>query len=197
MKFVIALAFCFSSSLFAAEANTGKPAPNFQLKGADGKPYSLAQFKGKNVVLEWFNNDCPYVKKHYNSKNMQTLQKTLTDKGTIWLTIASSASGKQGHMSEAEAQKIRADRGMANTALLLDGDSKVAREYGAKTTPHMYVVDKTGTLVYKGAIDDHPQADPATLKGAKNYVAAAIENINGGKPVDPSDTDSYGCSVKY
>ncbi len=141
-------------SVPAMAITIGAAAPDFSLPGADGKTYSLAQFKGKVVVLEWFNKDCPYVRKHYESKNMQKLQAEATSKGTVWLAIVSSAAGKEGHMDAATAMKTMTDQGMAATAILFDADGKLGKAYGAKTTPHMYVVGKDGKLAYQGAIDD-------------------------------------------
>lgn len=175
----------------------GQPAPAFQAKDADGKLRSLAEFKGKTVVLEWTNNGCPYVKKHYNSGAMQGLQKQATKDGVVWLSIISSAPGMQGYLEPAAAKAWKAQAGAAPTAILLDPTGQVGRAYEAKTTPHMYVVDKTGKLVYMGGIDDKPSADPATLKGAKNYVVAALSDVKAGRPVAQAATKPYGCSVKY
>lgn len=193
---VLAAVLTFSSSTFAAPQN-GKPAPDFTAKGADGKDYKLSQFKGKTVVLEWFNNDCPYVRKYYDAKAMQKLQKEYTDKGVVWLTVVSSAPGKEGNTDAAGMQKIRDSRGMSSTAILLDASGEVGKAYGAKTTPHMFVIDKKGTLVYQGAIDDRPSASPKSLDGAHNYVAAALESVAKGEPVKTESTTPYGCSVKY
>lgn len=176
---------------------SGEAAPDFTLPGADGKTYKLSQFKGKTVVLEWFNNDCPYVKKFYDTKTMQGWQKAETGKGTVWLSIISSAPGKEGHVDAKGAMKIVADRGMASTAVLLDNDGKVGKTFGAKTTPHMYVIDKAGKLVYQGAIDDRPTATTKSLEGAQNYVLAALTAIEKGEPVKNASTTPYGCSVKY
>ena len=175
----------------------GDVAPEFALKGADGKDYKLSQFKGKTVVLEWFNNDCPYVKKHYDTKNMQGLQKEYTSKGTVWLSVISSVTGKEGHADAATATKIRDDRGMGNTAILLDEKGTVGKLYAAKTTPHMFVIDKAGKIAYQGAIDDRPSANQKTLAGSMNYVSAALTSLEKGEPVKTASTTPYGCSVKY
>jgi peroxiredoxin len=193
---IFAAVFVLSSFAFAAP-ETGKPAPDFSVKGADGKTYSLKEFKDKIVVLEWFNKDCPFVKKYYDSKTMQKLQKEATAKGVVWLTIASSQKGKEGFLTEKTGTAVRSDKGMNNTALLLDGGSEVARMYAAKTTPHMFVIDKKGLLAYQGAIDDQPSANPKTLDKAKNYVEAALLSVEKGQPVAEASTTPYGCSVKY
>jgi peroxiredoxin len=175
----------------------GQPAPAFQAADASGKIRSLAEFKGKTVVLEWTNNGCPYVQKHYNSGAMQALQQQATEDGAVWLTIISSAPGMQGHLTPAAAKAWKAKEKAHATAVLLDPDGKAGRAYDAKTTPHMFVVDKAGTLVYMGGIDDRPSPNPESLKGAKNYVAAALADIKAGRQVAQAATRPYGCSVKY
>lgn len=198
MKFIVGFVFAFAMQpAFAEGVKTGSIAPDFALKGSDGKTYKLSQFKGKTVVLEWFNNECPFVKKFYDTKTMQGLQAGATSKGTIWLTVISSAPGKQGHADAAAAQKLMKERAMANTAILIDEGGKVGKTYAAKTTPHMYVINKEGTLVYQGAIDDQPSALPKTLEGAQNYVTAALNDLEKGEAVKVSSTAPYGCSVKY
>lgn len=174
-----------------------KPAPDFSLTGIDGKAYKLSDFKGKYVVLEWNNLDCPFVKKHYASGNMQALQKKYTDAGVAWLTICSSAPGKQGYFEPAALQEKSKEGKFAATAYLRDPEGKVGKEYGAKTTPHMYVINPEGVLVYAGAIDDKPSADPNDVKTASNYVAAVLDESMSGKVVATKSTTSYGCSVKY
>jgi peroxiredoxin len=181
----------------AAEPALGKAAPAFSLKDVDGKSRSLAEFKGKTVVLEWINHGCPFVKKHYESGNMQGLQKELAAQGVVWLSICSSAKGKQGDLTAAEWKAANAEKGAAPTAVLLDPKGEVGKLYGAKTTPHMYVVDAAGNLAYKGAIDDKPTADKADVAGAKNYVRQAVTELLAGKAVSEPSTTSYGCSVKY
>jgi peroxiredoxin len=181
----------------AAGPEIGQPAPNFTLKDSAGKDVSLADFKGRTVVLEWFNYGCPFVKKHYGSGSMQKLQQQATSDGVVWLSIVSSAAGKQGYLAPGEAAAKQAELGMHSTALLLDPDGAVGHLYEARTTPDMFVIDAAGKLVYKGAIDDQPTPDPASLDGAKNYVAAALAAIKAGQPVAPAQTKSYGCSVKY
>jgi peroxiredoxin len=194
MKTALAILLALAT---AAHAQVGTPAPDFTLKSSEGKEVSLSAFKGKVVVLEWTNNGCPFVKKHYGSGNMQKLQKDAGAKGVVWLSICSSAPGKQGHMSATEAVQDCAKNGSAATAFLLDEDGKVGQLYGAKRTPEMYVINKDGVLVYHGAIDDKKSPDPADIAGAKNYVAAALDEVLAGKPVSTPMTEAYGCSVKY
>lgn len=179
------------------QAEVGKKAPGFTLPDLDGKPISLSKFKGKFVVLEWFNDGCPFVKKHYNTGNMPELQKEFTKKGVVWLTICSSAEGKQGHHTVAEFKDILKNWKAQPSHFLVDGDGTVGHEYGAKTTPDMYILDKEQNLVYAGAIDDKPDTDVESVKTAKNYVRAALDEVMAGKQVATASTRSYGCSVKY
>jgi peroxiredoxin len=181
----------------AESAEIGKAAPTFTLTDSEGKSHSLSDFTGKTVVLEWFNPDCPFVKKHYAGGNMQALQKQLVSGGAIWLSINSSAEGKQGHLSGNIAKEAVSKYKLASTALLLDPDGKVGKAYGAKTTPHLFVVDGKGILVYAGAIDDTPSTDAADIPQSKNYVLGAVEALKAGKAVEPAVTDPYGCGVKY
>jgi hypothetical protein len=183
-------------ALYAA-ATVGQPAPDFSVRDSNGKLHKLSDYKGKFVVLEWHNQGCPYVKKHYGSGNMQRLQKEWTGKGVAWLTILSSASGKQGFVSAQEENSFIKESGASPTAALLDPSGNIGQLYAAKTTPHMIVIDPQGTIVYNGAIDDKPTADPADLQGATNYVNAALSAAMAGKPVSVSTTKPYGCSVKY
>jgi peroxiredoxin len=197
---IMTLAFMLlSANAFAAGLKVGAQAPDFSLQGADGKTYKLSQFKGKNtVILEWFNKDCPYVRKFYDSKVMPELQAKRKAKGDVWLTIASSAAGKEGHLdTPATAEKVVTSMGLASSALLLDKDGKVGKLYAAKTTPQMFIVDKAGKLVYQGAIDDRPSATKASLTGATNYVTAALDSMEKSEPIKNSATSPYGCSVKY
>lgn len=187
-----------SASAFAqSAAKIGQPAPAFKAVDADGKTRDLAEFKGKTVILEWTNHDCPYVRKHYNSATMQTLQKDMAKEGVVWLSVVSSPVGEQGYVQGPEAKELTVKRDAAPTAVLLDPDSKVARAYGATTTPHMYIVDPKGTLAYMGAIDDKPSSSPSSLNGAKSYVRQAFAELKAGKPVSEASTKSYGCAVKY
>lgn len=181
----------------ASGPTVGKPAPTFSLKDWDGKTRKLADYKGKIVVLEWFNHGCPFVKKHYDSNNMQDLQKTYTGKGVVWLSICSSAEGKQGYGTAEEHKKAFKEKGAAPTAVLIDSEGTVGRQYDAKTTPAMYVIDGKGVLVYAGAIDDNRTTDKESAKTAKNFVAAALNETLAKKQVAISSTKSYGCSIKY
>ncbi len=189
-----------SPMLFATVApELNKPAPDFTLKGSDGKGYTLSALtkEKKIVVLEWFNKDCPYVRKFYDAKVMQKLQEENTGKGVVWLTVASSAPGKEGFFTAAEAQKYRSEKGMKSTALLLDSEGKMGSAYQAKTTPHMFIIDRKGNLAYQGAIDDKPSANPKSLDGAQNYVSAALASVLKDEKVAVDSTTAYGCSVKY
>lgn len=198
-RLVIALAA--ASALVAPAAMAapvlGQPAPAFSAVDANGKTRSLDEFKGKTVVLEWTNSGCPYVRKHYDSGNMQGLQGQATKDGMVWLTVISSAPGTQGYVAGADAKAWKAREKAAHTSLLLDPKGVVGRAYEAKTTPHMYVIDKAGKVVYMGGIDDKASSDPASLKGATNYVAAALADVKAGRAVAQAATRPYGCSVKY
>lgn len=192
---LVTVFFAWALPLLAVE--TGQVAPDFSLQDIHGKPVSLTKLRGSFVVLEWINHGCPFVKKHYDSGNMQALQKEFTAKGVQWLSICSSAEGKQGHMKAVEWRKVAKEKGGAATAILLDDWGKVGTLYGAKTTPHMFIIDPKGLLIYQGAIDDTPSADPADVKGAVNYVRSALGEAMAGKPVSSSTTKPYGCGVKY
>ncbi|TXH29295.1 MAG: thioredoxin family protein [Elusimicrobia bacterium] len=181
----------------SAEVKTGRPAPDFTLSDVEGKERSLAEHKGQWVVLEWVNHGCPFVRKHYDEGNMQALQKEFTARGVRWLSVCSSAKGKQGHMSPVEWRDTIKSKGSAATAVLLDANGNVGRLYGAKTTPHMFVIDPKGVLVYQGAIDDTPSADPADIPNSTNYVRSVLNQGLSAKPISHSETKPYGCSVKY
>jgi peroxiredoxin len=184
------------AALLPSTANA-RPAQDFTAVDADGKTRSLSEFRGKTVVLEWTNEGCPYVRKHY-SGNMQGLQQAARADGVVWLTIASSAPGKQGHFPDGGAAKIwMSAKGAKPTALLLDPEGKVATAYKAKTTPHMFVIDKAGQVVYEGAIDDRPTNKVEDIAGAKNLVAAALADVKAGRKVATPFAPPYGCSVKY
>lgn len=180
-----------------AEAVVGESAPEFALTDMAGRQRSLSEFKGQLTVLEWVNPDCPFVRKHYDSGNMQQLQQTYTQRGVAWLSINSSAPGKQGHLIPATAQAFVKQRQAHPTTLLLDPDGTVGRLYGAKTTPHMFVINPEGVLIYAGAIDDIASPDPGDIPEAVNYVATALEEAMAGKPVTAPESRPYGCSVKY
>src|SRR6266704_5565194 len=175
----------------------GSAAPDFSLADAKGQTHSLSQYKGKYVVLEWFNPECPFVKKHYGSDNMQKLQGEYTGKGVVWLTIDSNAPGTEGNITPEQAQKIMSGWKTHQTALLLDPESKVARSYGAKNTPNMVVISPEGKIVYEGAIDSKASPNPNDIPNSTNYVKVALDESLEGKPVTTSTTKPYGCSVKY
>lgn len=196
-NFAVLAALLLVTSLAHATPKLGEPAPGFTLTGSDGKPYALADFKGKYVVLEWTNHDCPFVKKHYKSGNMQSQQKELTGKGAAWLSIVSSAPGKQGYVDAAAASALTQSRGAAPTAVLLDPSGDVGHKYEAKTTPHMYVVAPDGKLIYMGGIDSVPSSDADDIAKATPYVKVALAEAMSGKPVTNASTKPYGCSVKY
>jgi peroxiredoxin len=196
-----AAAAVIAVSALAPQASTqvvvGQKAPAFSLADSQGKSRSLAEFAGKTVVLEWWNHECPFVRKHYGSGNMQKLQKEWTGKGVVWLTVSSSAAGKQGHVDGARASALMQEKAGAATAVLLDHDGRVGKAYGAKTTPHLFVIGKDGNVAYAGGIDDKPSTDEADVAGATNYVAAALGELAAGKPVTTRTSQPYGCSVKY
>jgi hypothetical protein len=184
--------------LSAAEAPpVGSAAPNFSLPDAGGKTRSLSEYKGKYVVLEWFNPECPFVKKHYGSGNMQKLQEEYTGKGVIWLTIDSNAPGTEGNITPEQAQKIMSGWKTHQTALLLDPDGQAGRAYGAKNTPNMVIISPEGKIVYEGAIDSKPTPDPNDIPNSTNYVKAALDESLAGRPISNAQTRPYGCSVKY
>lgn len=193
-----AVATFIAGAIYAAEVPpVGTAAPDFSLTDSNGKAHSLSQYKGKYVVLEWFNPECPFVKKHYGSDNMQNLQQEYTGKGVVWLTIDSNAPGTEGNITPDQAQKIMASWKTKQTALLLDLDSKVAKLYGAKNTPNMVVINPEGKLIYEGAIDSKASPNPADIPSSTNYVKAALDESLAGKPVSNPTTKPYGCSVKY
>ena len=180
-----------------AQVGNGKAAPNFTLKDSNGNDVSLSQFQGKYVVMEWLNYDCPFVKKHYGSGNIQNLQKIYTGKDVTWLSIISSAPEQQGYYEAADVNRFNEEKKASPTAILLDPAGTVGKLYGAQTTPHMFVIDSKGILVYQGAIDDIRSTNPDDVARARNYVSAALDEVMAGKPVSVPSTKSYGCSVKY
>jgi len=181
----------------AAAPVVGEPAPAFAGTDTKGNTINLSDFAGKTVVLEWTNDGCPYVRKHYGSGNMQKTQEAATQDGVVWLTIISSAEGKQGYVTPEQADKLTVDRNARPSDVILDTHQTIARAYEARTTPHMFVIDPAGTLVYAGAIDDTPTADPKDLATAKNLVLAALDDLKNGRPVATPESEPYGCSVKY
>lgn len=201
LKIALAAFLLLSPALAPAVAQAapeiGKPAPDFSATDLDGKPVKLSDLKGKIVVLEWTNPECPFVHKHYDTGSMQQTQKTATAKGVEWISIVSSAPQREGYMTPEQAKAVLAEKGAAPSAEILDSSGEIGRLYDARTTPHMFVIDAAGTLVYAGAIDDKPTPNPATLEGAKNYVLAALGDLEAGRPVATAQTQPYGCSVKY
>ncbi len=179
------------------QALIGHKAPDFTLEDLEGVQRSLSSYKGKYVVLEWINFDCPYVQKHYRSNNMQKLQKKYTNQGVIWLAVSSSAPNKQGNFPATEIRKRIARHKASHTAYLLDSEGELGKTYSAQTTPHMYIISPQGVLIYQGAIDSIPSANQGDIPKAKNYVALALDEAQAGKPLSHPTTVAYGCSVKY
>jgi peroxiredoxin len=195
---LIAITTLAAGALYASDIPpVGSAAPDFSLKDTKGQTHSVTQYKGKTVVLEWFNPECPFVKKNYGSDNMQKLQKEFTDKGVVWFTIDSSAEGKEGYVTPDQAEKIMTQWKTHQTALLLDPDGSAGKAYGAKNTPDMIVINPEGKIVYEGAIDSKASPNPADIPSSTNYVKAALDESLAGKPVSNSQTKPYGCSVKY
>jgi alkyl hydroperoxide reductase subunit AhpC len=193
---LIGLLLCTTSALFSA-AKVGEAAPEFTATASDGKSYRLSDYRGKYVVLEWHNNGCPYVGKHYKSGNMQRLQKEWTGRGVVWFTVLSSAQGKQGYVTASEENEYLSKMQAAPTAALLDPSGQVGHLYEAKTSPQMIVINPQGVVIYDGAIDDKPTTDLEDVPGATNYVSLALEQAMAGKQVATTTTRPYGCSVKY
>ena len=192
-----ALGIALMTGTAAAAPAVGEAAPAFTGTDTTGKTWALADLAGTPVILEWTNHDCPYVVKHYQSGNMQALQREAADAGYTWLSVISSAPGKQGHVSAEQADQLTASRNAAPTAVLLDPQGDIGKAYGARTTPHMFIIDAQGTLVYMGGIDDKPTTSLADVEGAANYVRLAMADLAAGEPVDKPITRPYGCSVKY
>jgi peroxiredoxin len=186
-----------AAPLLISAAKVGEAAPDFTAAASNGKTFHLADYRGKFVVLEWHNNGCPYVGKHYKSGNMQRLQKQWTARGVVWFTIISSAPGKQGYVTATEENDYLAKMQAAPTAALLDPTGEIGHHYGAKTSPQMVVINPQGVVIYDGAIDDRPTTDLSDVEGATNYVNLALEQAMAGKPVETAATRPYGCSVKY
>lgn len=201
MTWTAAAALCLATLAAApaavAQAVVNQPAPAFSVQDASGKTVSLADFKGKHVVLEWTNPGCPFVQKHYNSGNMPATQKDAVAKGVVWLTVSSTAPSASDYKSPADLSAWMKSTSAVPTATLMDNDGKVGKAYGARTTPHMYVIDPQGKLIYAGAIDSKPTANAADIKVATNYVGQALNEALAGKPVSQASTTPYGCSVKY
>src|SRR5437588_2306876 len=195
---LLALSSLVATALFATDSPpVGAAAPDFSLPDASGKTHNLSEYKGKYVVLEWFNPECPFVKKHYGSDNMQKLQGEYTGKGVVWLTIDSNAPGTEGNLTPEQAQKVMASWKTKQTALLLDPESNVAKLYGDKNTPDMVVINPEGKIVYEGAIDSKASPNPADIPSSTNYVKAARDEALGGKAVSNAQTKPYGCHITY
>jgi peroxiredoxin len=186
-----------ASPVYASDLKIGEPAPDFTATDIYGKAFNLENHKGEIVVLEWTNHDCPFVKKHYSTGNMQATQKTATEKGVTWVSIVSSAAGNQGNVTPEQAQAIVKEVEARATTRILDPSGEIGHLYEAKTTPHMFVIDKSGILAYAGAIDDQPSPNPKTVEGAENYVLKAISELEKGDKVTMPSSVPYGCSVKY
>ena len=192
------LASLATTTLLALDSPpVGSAAPDFSLTDAKGKTHSLSQYKGKYVVLEWFNPECPFVKKHYGGGNMQKLQEEYTGKGVVWLTIDSNAPGTEGNLTSEQAMQKMTEWKTHQTSLLLDPEGKAGRAYGAKNTPNMVVINPEGKLIYEGAIDSKATPNPADIPNSTNYVKVALDESLAGKPVTTANTRPYGCSVKY
>ncbi|MEM9234610.1 MAG: redoxin domain-containing protein [Pseudomonadota bacterium] len=196
MKFILAVLAFWSTSATAAPI-VGAEAPDFTGTTTSGETISLSDFDGQKVILEWTNDGCPYVKKHYNSGNMQSVQKRTTADGVVWISIISSAPGEQGYVTAAEADELTTSRRAAPTHVILDPEGTIGRLYEAKTTPHMFVIDESRVLQYAGAIDSIPTAREDDIARAENYVMAAYKSLKDGKPVVTRQSQPYGCSVKY
>ncbi len=196
LMLMLGFILAFASATYA-EVVVGKPAPDFTLSDDLGNTQILSTYQGKYVILEWYNPDCPFVKKHYDSGNMQALQKEMINKDVVWLSIDSSAPGKEGYRTPADMTLLTLQKKASPTAVLIDSDGKVGRMYGAQTTPQMFIIDPKGIVIYQGAIDDKPSTDKADIATSTNYVKAAIEEALAGKPVSNPTTKAYGCSVKY
>lgn len=198
-RFLIVAAACLAAfpALMHAAAEVGRAAPDFTLTDITGQRHSLSEFKGKTVVLEWVNPECPFVMKHYESGNMPKLQKAATADGVIWLSINSAAPGQEGDYDAAQAEGWQKNLKAAPTAYFRDQDGKVGHLYDARTTPHMYVIDGSGTLVYAGGIDSIRSSRVEDIAKATNYVTAALADLKAGRPVRTAHSQPYGCSVKY
>jgi peroxiredoxin len=190
-----AVAALLAAAAFAA--TPGQSAPDFTVSDASGKPVKLSDFRGRHVVLEWTNPECPFVQKHYNAQNMQGLQKEFGAKDVVWLSVNSTHKGHPEFKDGAQMTAWMQRQGAAPKAVLIDDASTAGRAYAARTTPHMFVIDPSGKVVYAGAIDDKRSANPADVKGANNFVRAALNESLAGKPVTTASTTPYGCSVKY
>jgi hypothetical protein len=194
---LLSLAFAFTSMAVHAESVVDKPAPLFSGAAADGSTIKLADLRGKTVVLEWTNHECPFVVKHYESGNIPALQKDAVAKGIVWLQVITSAPGKEGNVNGETARKLNTHRGATPTNTVLDSDGSIGKLYGATNTPQFFIIDPQGVLVYKGGIDSIPSADQSDIAKAENYISAALADLAAGRKIAKSNTKPYGCSVKY
>ena len=197
LRIASALVMLTMAGAGAASPDVGKAAPDFRLPDTKGNQHALAELRGSFVVLEWTNHECPFVRKHYGSGNMQALQKEYTAEGIVWLSVISSAPGEQGYVNGEMADQLTRERDASPTAVLLDPDGHVGKLYGARTTPHMYIIAPDGTLIYKGGIDDKPSTRQSDIDTATNYVRVALTEARNGQAVSNPVTRPYGCSVKY
>ena len=197
LKLIVFAVMLIPAFLFASDAEIGKAAPDFTLTDSHGNAHTLSDYSGKIVVLEWINFGCPFVKKHYESSNMQNLQDTYTDKDVVWLSICSSAPGKQGNLPMSDINDQLVEYNANPSAYLIDQSGEVGQLYGAKTTPHMYIINEEGILVYAGGIDNIKSTDISDIEIAVNFVSEALDLLLDGKEVETSVSAPYGCSVKY
>jgi peroxiredoxin len=193
----LTLATALMTAAAVAAPQAGREAPDFSAVDSNGNTVQLSSYKGQTVVLEWTNHDCPYVRKHYGSQNMQTLQRDAVKDGVVWLSVISSAPGMQGYVAGLEANKLTEERKASPTAVLLDPKGTLGKLYGATATPNMFVIAADGKLIYSGAIDDKPSSSVSDVPGARNYVREALAAAKAGQPMSPATTRAYGCSVKY
>ncbi|MBO6503576.1 MAG: redoxin domain-containing protein [Kordiimonadaceae bacterium] len=197
-KLIVGIAVTLAATFaIAAKPVNDQSAPGFTGVTMTGETISLADFRGQPVILEWTNHECPYVRKHYGSGNMQKTQRAVTEAGAIWISIISSAPGEQGFVGAEEAQRLTAERGVYADHVILDPEGEIGRLYEAKTTPHMFLIDQESVLKYQGAIDDKPSANPRSLEGATNHVLSAWAEFSAGEEIKTAQTKPYGCSVKY
>lgn len=197
LRMIALAAGLMSGASVLANAVVSQPAPQFSAQDASGKTVNLADYKGKYVVLEWVNPGCPFVKKHYDSANMPTLQKDATGKGVVWLAVSSTAKTATDYKEPAALSAWMKEKSGQPSAIVQDDEGKIGRAYGARTTPHMYLIDPQGKLIYAGAIDSKPSANPEDIKTSTNYVNQALTEVLAGKPVSQPTTKAYGCAVKY
>lgn len=191
------LSLMMAANLTLANPAVGKTAPDFELVDTNGDNVALSSLKGKTVVLEWTNHQCPYVKKHYSSGNMQALQKEAVADDVVWVSVISSGEGKQGYVSDEQANSLSTERGASPTHVLLDSSGDIGKLYRAKTTPHMFIINPEGNVAYMGGIDDIPSADSADIEDANNYVRIALGEMKEGQPISTATSRPYGCSIKY